>query len=124
MFLRTLLFVVCLSGSALAQSPGLQSGEGKREQEWRIPTASGNVLMDSTVFLPSGGGKHPLVVINHGSPPDENDRPNMKRPRYSALSSFFIDRGYVVVLPLRRDRGRLGRGIRQLHASRLRARRP
>ncbi len=117
MFLRTLLFVACLSGSAFAQSPGLQSGEGKREQEWRIPTASGAVLMDSTVFRPSGGGKHPLVVINHGSPPDENDRPNMKRPRYGALSSFFVDRGYVVVLPLRRGYGATGGGWAEEYGS-------
>jgi hypothetical protein len=41
MFLRTLLLIVGLCSSAFAQSPGLQSGEGKREQEWRIPTASG-----------------------------------------------------------------------------------
>jgi len=41
MFLRTLLLIVGLSSSAFAQSPGFQSGEGKREQEWRIPTASG-----------------------------------------------------------------------------------
>lgn len=117
MLLRVLLLVVGLSGSAFAQSPGLQMGESKREQEWRIPTASGNLLMDSTVFRPSGSGKHPLVVINHGSPADENDRPNMKRPRYSALSSFFVDRGYVVVLPLRRGYGATGGGWAEEYGS-------
>lgn len=110
MFLRTLLIVACLSGPAFAQSPGLQTGEGKREQEWRIPTASGAPLMDSTVFRPSGSGRHPLVVINHGSPADGSERPTMKRPRYSALSSFFLDRGYVVALPLRRGYGATGGG--------------
>jgi dienelactone hydrolase len=108
MFPRVLLVVVCLCGSAFAQSPGLQSGEGKREQEWRIPAAGGGLLMESTVFRPSGGGKHPLVVINHGSPAESSERPTMKRPRYNALSSFFVDRGYVVALPLRRGYGATG----------------
>jgi dienelactone hydrolase len=110
MLLRVLLLVACLSGTAAAQSPGLQSGAGKREQEWRIPTANGALLMDSTVFRPPGGGRHPLVVINHGSPADGSERPTMKRPRYSSLSSFFLDRGYAVVLPLRRGYGATGGG--------------
>lgn len=110
MFFRTLLLAVSLSFSAFAQSPGLQSGDGKREQEWRIPAANGLLLMDSTVFRPPGHGRHPLVVINHGSPADGSERPTMKRPRYSALSSYFLEHGYVVVLPLRRGYGATGGG--------------
>ena len=111
MFFRTLL-LVCLSVPAFAQSPGPQGGEGNylREQDWRISTASGSLLMDSTVFRPPGDGKHPVMVMNHGSPADSSERPGMKRPRYSARSSFFVSRGYVVVLPLRRGYGANGGG--------------
>jgi dienelactone hydrolase len=117
MLFRTLLLVLCLSTPAFAQSSGLQSGEGKREQEWRIPSASGAILMDSTVFRPSGGGRHPLVVINHGSPPDGSERPTMKRPRFGTLSSFFVEQGYVVVLPLRRGYGASGGGWAEEYGS-------
>jgi dienelactone hydrolase len=109
--LRVLLpLLLAASLPVFAQSPGLQNGEGKREQEWRIPAANGALLMDSTVWRPSGTGRHPLVVINHGSPADGSERPTMKRPRYSALSRYFLDRGYVVAVPLRRGYGATGGG--------------
>jgi pimeloyl-ACP methyl ester carboxylesterase len=112
MFLRTLLVAVCLAAPAFAQSPGPQGAEGKtmREQEWRIPTASGSLLMETTVFRPAGEAKAPLVVINHGSPADGSERQTMTRPLYVALSSFFVAHGYVVVLPLRRGYGATGGG--------------
>lgn len=112
MLLRTLLVALCLAAPALAQTPGPQGGEGRnmRAQEWRIPSASGLILLDSTVFRPPGEARHPLMVMNHGSPADGSERTTMKRPVYSAVSSFFVSRGYVVVLPLRRGYGATGGG--------------
>lgn len=110
--LAAAVLACALATTAFAQSPGPQGGEsGKmREQEWRIPTASGSLLMDATVFRPAGEAKAPLVVINHGSPADSSERPGMARPRYSTLSSYFVSHGYVVVLPLRRGYGKTGGG--------------
>lgn len=65
--------------------------------------------MLATVTRPPGEAKSPRVVINHGSPADSSVRPRMERPRYTALSSWFVVRGYVVVLPLRRGYGATGR---------------
>ncbi|MFI5000471.1 MAG: alpha/beta hydrolase family protein [Reyranellales bacterium] len=95
---------------ANAQTAGPQGAEGAkmREQEWRIPAAGGSLLMDATVFRPPGEARAPLVVMNHGSPADGSQRPRMVRPQYTALSSFFVSRGYVVVLPLRRGYGATG----------------
>ena len=119
MFFRTLAVALCLATQALAQTPGPQGAEGSRmrEQEWRIPTTSGSVLMDATVFRPPGEGKHPLMVMNHGSPADGSERLTMKRPVYSAVSSFFVSRGYVVVLPLRRGYGPTGGGWAEEYGS-------
>ena len=119
MFVRTLLVALCLAAPALAQTAGPQGGEGRhmRAQEWRIPSANGSVLLDSTVFRPPGEGKHPLVVMNHGSPADGSERSTMKRPTYSAVSSFFVSRGYVVVLPLRRGYGATGGGWAEEYGS-------
>lgn len=87
-----------LAGEASAQT---------REQIVRIPAADG-VSMIATVMRPAGNERRPLVVINHGSPADSSHRSTMARPRYEALSSWFIARGYVVVLPLRRGYGETG----------------
>jgi dienelactone hydrolase len=105
--------LVCLFSTAtVAQQAGPQGGEGHhmRDQEWRIPTASGNLLMDTTVLRPPGNDRHPLIVINHGSPPDGSERATMKRYHFTGLSSFFVARGYVVAIPLRRGYGPTGGG--------------
>jgi dienelactone hydrolase len=105
--------LVCgLALPAASQSPGPQDAERKaanREQVWRVPSG-GAPLMLTTVFRPPGEARAPLVVINHGSPPDGNARAGMPRQRYSALSSWFVARGYVVAVPLRRGYGDTGGG--------------
>ncbi|HTE38105.1 MAG TPA: hypothetical protein VK630_16305, partial [Reyranella sp.] len=68
-----------------------------REQAVRIP-AAGGASMIATVVRPPGEDKKPLVVINHGSPADGSQRGKMAPPRYNGLSSWFVSRGYVVVL--------------------------
>jgi dienelactone hydrolase len=57
---------------------------------------------------PPGEARKPVVVINHGSPADGSQRATMPPPRFNALSSWFLARGYVVVLPLRRGYGETG----------------
>ncbi|MBV8392689.1 MAG: peptidase [Alphaproteobacteria bacterium] len=101
-----------VASSAGAQQPGPQGGEAgrMREQDWRVPTASGGLLMDTTLFRPPGNGPFPLAVMNHGSPADGSERPTMKRPTYTALSTFLVARGYAVALPLRRGYGLTGGG--------------
>jgi len=78
-----------------------------REEVVHMPGPGGSTLV-ATVMRPPGEARQPLVVINHGSPADSSRRPTMERPRYTALSSWFLARGYVVVLPLRRGYGETG----------------
>jgi dienelactone hydrolase len=110
MICRALLVAIFFAWPAVAQSPGPQGAEGgrMREQEWRIPAAGGSPLMAATIFKPRGEARAPLVVMNHGSPDDVAERTSMERPRYLAISSFFVSRGYVVVLPLRPGYGKTG----------------
>lgn len=90
--------VLVLASQALAQ--------GAREETVRIPSSGATMI--ATVMRPPGDGKFPLVVINHGSPASSAQRPAMARPRFSSLSGWFVSRGYVVVLPLRRGYGETG----------------
>jgi len=93
-----------LSLTSLVQAAGRDT---TLEEVIRIPT-TGGVSMLATVMRPPGEQRRPLAVINHGSPASASHRPTMGLPRYEPLSSWFVDRGYVVVLPLRRGYGDTG----------------
>lgn len=100
-FWRALLASLIASSTALAQSPGPQ-GATSREQEWRIPAAGGSPLLSTMVYRPRGDGPFPLMVANHGSPAPDAIR------EFQYVSSWFVDRGYVVAVPWRRGYGRTG----------------
>jgi dienelactone hydrolase len=61
-----------------------------------------------TIFRPRGAGPFPLVVLNHGSPPNAADRRKVARYRHVAQSRELVARGFVVVLPTRRGFGDTG----------------
>ncbi|MBL0899293.1 MAG: hypothetical protein IBJ17_11425, partial [Reyranella sp.] len=79
----------------------------EREEIVRVPGPGGANLI-ATVLRPPGEAKAPVVVINHGSPADGSQRTTMQRPKYPTLSSWFLAKGYVVALPLRRGYGESG----------------
>jgi dienelactone hydrolase len=88
-------------------------GPRMREQFWLLPGADPQVPLRATVFRPSeavaeGSGRirRPLVMINHGS--DAFTREAVSLPVFYWLSRWFVDRGYVVVLPQRRGHGATG----------------
>jgi dienelactone hydrolase len=78
-----------------------------QDQIVKLPGPSGSTLV-ARVMRPAGEARQPLVVINHGSPADGSQRARMEPPRFTALSSWFLARGYVVALPLRRGYGESG----------------
>lgn len=81
-----------------------------REQLWMLPSGTPGVQLRATVFRPADGAGEPrarrLVVINHGT--SEATRMSVAMPVYYWLSRWFVDRGYVVVLPQRRGHGATG----------------
>lgn len=86
-------------------------GARMREQLWILPSGDAKIPMRATVFRPdadpSGEDKRrPLVVINHGT--DEATRMAVSMPVYYWMSRWFVERGYVVVLPQRRGHGATG----------------
>ena len=87
-----------------------------REQVVRLPGPGGATLV-ANVMRPPGDDKKPLVVINHGSPADGSQRARMQPPRFNGLSSWFVSRGYVVALPLRRGYGESGGGWAEAYGS-------
>jgi len=101
--------LACLVSWSTAAQPPVSQGTAlaaQREETVRIPAPGATMV--ATVMRPPGEDRRPLVVINHGSPADGSQRLTMARPRYPVLSSWFVERGYVVVLPQRRGYGQTG----------------
>jgi dienelactone hydrolase len=78
-----------------------------REQVWWVPMAQPRqpnvtVHLETTVYRPEGNGPFALIVLNHGSPRDDDDRRKSPRTRYFEQSRWFVQQGYAVVLPMRR----------------------
>jgi len=93
------------------QMPGPQGppeAGGFHRQLWLIPIPGETILMRATVMRPSGSGPFPLAVLNHGSSQNSERRAKLSVPDYPIASRWFLDRGYVVVLPLRPGHGETG----------------
>lgn len=97
---------------SLANDTGLgpfgPEGPRLREQFWMVPSADAASPMRATVFRPSDAvasapQRRPLVVINHGT--SESTRLSVSMPVYYWLSRWFVEHGYVVLLPQRRGHG-------------------
>jgi dienelactone hydrolase len=84
-------------------------GPRLREQLWIVPGADVQIPLRATVFRPpeptDGPVRRPLVVINHGS---DSSRESVAMPVFYWLSKWFVERGYVVLLPQRRGHGATG----------------
>ncbi len=57
------------------------------------------------VYSPSGPGPFPLAIINHGKPPPGSDTRSI-RPGFEIAARWFVDRGFIVAVPMRRGYGR------------------
>jgi dipeptidyl aminopeptidase/acylaminoacyl peptidase len=76
--------LVVLLAAACAQAP-------VRRQHVRI--ASGDVVLAGTVVAPAEGGRHPAVLLLHGSGPDGREN-----PYYGMLIDAFVRRGFAVLV--------------------------
>ena len=110
-----LAFVVGVAAPAAAQpdpwakaarKPGLVQAISPKlnEEAWFIP-GGGDAVLKARVFRPAGNGPFKVAIINHGSPPSGADRPKMSVPSFRAASEWLVERGFMVVLPLRRGYG-------------------
>ncbi|MBL8576304.1 MAG: prolyl oligopeptidase family serine peptidase [Mesorhizobium sp.] len=61
--------------------------------------------MRTRVFRPPGEGPFPLVVISHGTEQDPVRRARSQPAQFKGITKWFLDRGYVVVLPERPGHG-------------------
>jgi dienelactone hydrolase len=83
------------------------------EQLW-IPTTESSVFgaarevrLEATLYRPAGDGPFPVLLFNHGSTGNGRIAPTLT-VRYTAVAQFFVERGFVVLMPMRRGRGASG----------------
>lgn len=88
----------------------LQQEQGPwRQQDHWIPVEGSDQLILMRLCRPNGSNPARLVVVNHGSPPNPAQRPNMAPSACDQRAiSWFLQRGYAVALPLRRGYGASG----------------
>ncbi len=80
-----------------------------KAETWWIPVDVGTgepARLEANIYKPPGDGPFPLVSINHGVPRDEsNENLRKTRLRFTKAARWFTDRGFAVVVPLRRGFG-------------------
>jgi dienelactone hydrolase len=109
-----LCVVIGLSGLIArveAQSPfGAQAPESSpdRSQQWLIPSPDQTTAAHALLFRPPGDGPFPLAVIAHASTESRLRRAQMPQPRYRALASWLVARGFAVLVPERPGHGATG----------------
>ena len=62
--------------------------------------------LETTIFKPAGAGPFPIVVINHGKSLGYSRHQGRYRPLMAAR--YFMQRGYVVVVPMRQGFSKSG----------------
>jgi len=62
-------------------------------------THTHNVVV--TLFREASRNQSPYIILNHGRSGSASERAKLGRARYSALSKYFVELGFIVIVPTR-----------------------
>jgi dienelactone hydrolase len=71
----------------------------------RLPIAGTDHSLETLLVKPDAAGRHPLVLMSHGSPRDANERREMSPYQYFSQAMEFARRGWAVAVVMRRGFG-------------------
>ena len=105
--IRPLLAVAAFWVGLIATSYA-QTIAALNEQEITIAKKGGliSVTLEATLYKPDGPGPFPLVIINHGK--ESGDPKFQHRYRPTRAARYFLQRGYVVIAPMRQGFSKSG----------------
>jgi dienelactone hydrolase len=106
-----LLLAALWTAAAAAQSPFGPTGaeaEPNRAQAWLVPSPDRDAASHAVLFRPPGEGPFRLAVIAHASTQNVLLRAQMPQPEYRTLASFWVARGFAVLVPERPGHGATG----------------
>jgi dienelactone hydrolase len=63
------------------------------------------IRLAATIYRPNQSGTFPVVIFNHGST-GMGAIPTTRSFTYEAQAEYFLERGYAVVVPMRKGRGK------------------
>lgn len=90
---------------------GCQSIE-HRSLKTEVPVPGGETKLATTVFYPKGEGPFPVAILNHGTPSGNSGRRALGRWLEPEPVNALVQRGFVVVVPMRRGFGATGGSYR------------
>jgi len=96
----TIAAVIALPASV----PGVVTGSTVRIPMTEAGPGGKRITLEATLYRPAGNGPHPALLFNHGSTGGGAVAPSV-RMRPSRQAQFFVERGFVVLAPMRRGRG-------------------
>lgn len=80
-----------------------------KSEKFFIPSGEADVRLEIVVAKPQGAGPYPTVVFNHGSTGRGKNKSLYSRTVCPAvLGNYFVERGWMVLFPQRRGRGKSG----------------
>lgn len=93
--------VALLLGVGASQAAEPPMNVALREQVVMVPKGSGlfSTELETTIYRPPGDGPFPVVIINHGKA--SGDPKFQARARYEVAAGEFVQRNYLVVIPMR-----------------------
>jgi dienelactone hydrolase len=110
--LQALCLLAALIGSACptaAQADGAQGPEGApHRRQVSVASPDPNTSSRAVLFRPPGNGPFPLAIVAHASTQNATRRAQIPQPEYRALASWFVRRGYAVLVPERPGHGATG----------------
>ena len=98
--MKTLIAAATLWMLAATPSEAAPSQSLPPEGELPISLAGQAYDLATRIFRPAGAGPFPLVVINHGTPPDKSKLAATKLS-FARAARWFVAQGYMVVVALR-----------------------
>lgn len=99
--MRTFVIAALMTGMAPVAAPALAANRATVADGTLPVTIDGTAYqLAARVYRPAGSGPFPLVVINHGTPPDKSKFPTVQLG-FVRAAAWFVDHGYMVVTALR-----------------------
>jgi dienelactone hydrolase len=108
--LAAIAIVVLWPAADTGRSHNYVSAGGARlvQEHIRIPGAGGRYTIATTVLRPQGRGPFGAIVLNHGVPLTAEARERESAQLLMPAAEVFAERGYAVIMPLRRGFGATG----------------